>query len=42
MANIEKGIKVGMHHPDFDIDEACLAFGVRTMSMFLFNVLSSR
>jgi metal-dependent amidase/aminoacylase/carboxypeptidase family protein len=41
MANIEKGITVGMHHPNFDIDEACLAFGIKTMSMFLFHVLQS-
>ena len=42
MANIDKGIKVGMHNPNFDIDEACLAFGVKKMSMFLFHVLQSR
>lgn len=38
-ANIEKGITVGMHNPDFDIDEDCLEFGVKTMSMFLFELL---
>lgn len=41
MANIEKGITVGMHHPNFDIDEDCLPFGVKTMSMFLFHVMQS-
>ena len=41
MANVEKGIKVGMHNPDFDIDEACLAFAVKTMSIFLIHVLQS-
>jgi metal-dependent amidase/aminoacylase/carboxypeptidase family protein len=39
LANVEKGIKVGMHNPDFDIDEDCLEFGVRTMSLFLFELL---
>ncbi len=42
MANIEKGITVGMHHPNFDIDEDCLLFGVRTMSMFLYHLMQSR
>ncbi len=42
MANIEKGITVGMHHPNFDIDEDCLAFGVKTMSMFLFHIMQAR
>jgi metal-dependent amidase/aminoacylase/carboxypeptidase family protein len=40
MANPEKGIKVGMHNPDFDIDEDCLEFGVKTMSMFLLDFLN--
>ena len=39
LANIEKDIKVAMHNPDFDIDEDCLEFGVKTMSMFLFDIL---
>ena len=39
IANIEKNIKVGMHNPNFDIDEDCLAFGVKTMSMFLYDML---
>jgi metal-dependent amidase/aminoacylase/carboxypeptidase family protein len=39
LANIKKGIKVGMHRPDFDIDEDCLEFGVKTMSMFLYEIL---
>jgi metal-dependent amidase/aminoacylase/carboxypeptidase family protein len=38
-ANVEKGIRVGMHNPDFDVDEDCLEFGVRTMSMFLSELL---
>ena len=41
-ANVEKGIRVGMHNPDFDIDEDCLEFGVRTMSVFLFELLLKR
>lgn len=41
-ANVEKGIRVGMHNPDFDIDEDCLEFGVRTMSIFLFDLLLRR
>ncbi len=41
MANIEKGITVGMHHPNFDVDEDCLTFGVKTMSMFLFHEMHS-
>ena len=41
-ANIEKGIKVGMHNPDFDIDEDCLEFGVKTMSMFLFELMNRK
>lgn len=40
MANPEKGIKVGMHNPDFDIDEDCLELGVKTMSMFLLDFLN--
>jgi hypothetical protein len=28
-----------MHNPGFDIDEDCLEFGVRTMSIFLFEFL---
>ena len=39
-ANIEKGIRVGMHNPNFDIDENCLEFGVKTMSMFLLELLT--
>jgi metal-dependent amidase/aminoacylase/carboxypeptidase family protein len=42
LANIEKGIKVGMHNPDFDIDEDCLEFGVKTMSFFLFDVMNKK
>jgi amidohydrolase len=42
LANVEKGIKVGMHNPDFDIDEDCLEFGVRTMSTFLYESLRRR
>jgi len=40
IANPAKGITVGMHHPEFDIDEKCLGFAVRTMSTFLFERLS--
>jgi len=39
LANIEKGIGIGMHHPDFDIDEDCLEFGVRTMATFLMELM---
>lgn len=42
IANIEKGIKVGMHNPNFDIDEECLEFGVKTMSMFLLDVMNKK
>jgi metal-dependent amidase/aminoacylase/carboxypeptidase family protein len=42
LANPEKGIKVGMHNPDFDIDEECLEFGVRTMSLFLLELLKKK
>jgi amidohydrolase len=41
MANIGKGITVGMHHPNFDIDEDCLTFGVKTMSVFLYHEMQS-
>ena len=41
-ANIEKCIKVGMHNPNFDIDEDCLEFGVKTMSMFLFELMNKK
>lgn len=42
MANIGKGIKAGMHNPDFDIDEDCLEFGARTMSIFLFELMKKK
>ncbi|MBN1647883.1 MAG: hypothetical protein JW874_07615, partial [Spirochaetales bacterium] len=40
-ANIEKGIKAGLHNPDFDIDEDCLEFGVKTMAMYLFELMNN-
>lgn len=39
IANMEKGIKVGMHNPSFDIDEDCIEFGIKSMSLFLTNML---
>lgn len=41
-ANLERGIKACNHTPTFDIDERCLAFGVKTMSSFLFEMLERR
>jgi hypothetical protein len=38
-ANIEKGIKALTHTANFNIDEDCLTFGVKTMSSFLFEIL---
>ena len=41
-ADLERGIKAWNHTPTFDIDERCLAFGVKTMSSFLFEMLECR
>jgi metal-dependent amidase/aminoacylase/carboxypeptidase family protein len=41
-ANREKNIKTGMHQPNFDIDEDCLEFGVKTMSMFLCELMNKK
>jgi len=41
-ANLEKGIKAWNHTPGFDIEEDCLAFGVKTMASFLVEVLYSK
>lgn len=40
-ADLERGIKACNHTPTFDLDERCLAFGVKTMSSFLFEMLAS-
>jgi metal-dependent amidase/aminoacylase/carboxypeptidase family protein len=41
-ANLKKGIKAWNHTPSFDIDEDCLAFGVKTMSSFLYEILKRK
>ncbi len=41
-ANLDKGIKAWNHTSTFDIDEDCMVFGVKTMSSFLFEILSRR
>lgn len=41
-ADLERGIKACNHTPTFDMDERCLAFGVKTMSSFLFEMLELR
>ena len=41
-ANLEKGIKAWNHTSTFDIDEACLVFGVKTMSSYLYEILSRK
>jgi metal-dependent amidase/aminoacylase/carboxypeptidase family protein len=41
-ANIEKGIKSLTHTANFNIDEDCLTFGVKTMSSFLFEILERK
>lgn len=41
-ANLKKGIKAWNHTPTFDMDEDCLAFGVKTMSSFLYEILKRR
>ena len=40
-ANLDKGIKAWNHTSAFDIEEDCLVFGVKTMSSFLFEILSN-
>lgn len=41
-ADLERGIKACNHTPTFDMDERCLAFGVKAMSSFLFEMLECR
>jgi amidohydrolase len=40
--NKAKGITAGVHTPEFDVDEACLQVGVRTMSTLLVDFLERR
>jgi len=38
--NEEKGIKAGLHTPEFDLDERCLAVGVKAMSSLAIGYLN--
>jgi amidohydrolase len=42
VANEERGITAGAHTPDFDVDEDCLAVGVKAMAALLCDGLEKR
>lgn len=40
IANVEKGITAMIHTPEFDVDEKCLAIGVKTMAALVVDYLN--